>query len=712
MSRTSSAAGAAPVTSPKRHTGSNPFPLATNSIMARSAKACNLCRKMKQRCDAVERFPQGCSRCHRRNVPCEFDGNRVRANWVPSHTPSQPSSGAEAAAAIMMLMAGPSRHEGSDSGASDSSKSQAMNSAGSDADLSRSSFHSRNDPDVSPANGAMPDTVQNSTGTVAPKPAQPTRANVKDEHFDGPIERVLPFNTPLDDLVLGNITVSKEQIANMYFAYLEKCHPIFPVIADKLLAPGSPLFSNDRVLFWAMCSVGCVVTDVELSLPIFDYAKKQLFGSQEEENFLLRPYDEMSHVFAYIIIAYWPAKSGRFQKEVGWKYSGLALHMAMQIGLHHSASPSDFALVDQNTSARALAWIGVTVINQICSLTSGLPSTVSSTWSSIDDNLLLTGGHDGQKNSRNVDIAELIKQSRFLRLYSRAAAALCGNSDLKYGLALPQARYMLYKTFCDEISTMVNELSPMSYFTEMVALSCKLNLHSIMLLPGTLEQDTKNVIIPIFVVCVQITSLLTKMIESNIDKLILPQHFTRITVMATVTLYRLLASNYKHLVDERAALNAIAEGYRFLRSVHSVFSSYDEENGLSDKKLPWTLKMLGAIQIMYANDALSSNMCTISTRLGTSLFVSTIIEVIKWRAQNVVPDHHPNYDNGSNFVSHANLAEKANSTSTNTSSASPSSVNGSTAASSFIEDFPIPMDFDDDPDFEEFLRSTTWGIEV
>lgn len=669
---------------------------------------------MKQRCDAVERFPQGCSRCHRRNVPCEFDGNRVRANWVPSHTPSQSSSGAEAAAAIMMLMAGPSRHEGSDSGTSDSAKPQAMNSAGSDADVSRSSSHSRTDPDVSAISGAMSDMMQNSTGTVAHNPGQPARANVKDEHFNAspPVERVLPFDTPLEDVVLGNITVSKERITNMYFAYLEKCHPIFPVIADNLLAPGSPLFSNDKVLFWAMCSVGCAVTDVELILPVFNHAKKQLFGSQEEENFLLRPYDEMSHVFAYIIIAYWPAKSGRFQKEIGWKYSGLALHMAMEIGLHHSASPADFALVDQNTSARALAWIGVTVINQLFSLTSGLPTTVSSNWSSIDDNLLLTGGPSSQKYSKNVDIAELIKQSRFLRVYSRATAALCGNSDLKHGLALPQARYVLYKTFCDEISTMVNELSPMSSFTEMVALSCKLNLHSIMLLPGTLEQDTKNVIIPIFVVCVQITSLLTRMMESDIERLALPQHFTRITVMATVTLYRLLASNYKHLVDERAALNGIAEGYRFLRSVHTVFSSYDEENGVSDKKLPWTLKMLGAIQIMYANDALSPNMCTISTRLGTSLFVSTILEVIKWRAQNLMPEHHSNFDNSNSFVGQGTLADKANSTSTNTSSASPSSVNGSTAASSFVEDFPIPMDFDDDPDFEEFLRSTTWGIEV
>ncbi|CAN6675001.1 hypothetical protein TRVA0_077S00298 [Trichomonascus vanleenenianus] len=520
-----------------------------NSAGSRSSKACSSCRKRKQKCDAVKRFPLACTRCEKKSHFCELDSG-----------------------------------------------------------LKRSTAYNGRSPGSTGRNEDSPDDSR-------PPIAEIANTVFSSSVFFGNTGELLEPLSDISDTTIQGILIPKDTIVEMYTAYTRYYHPQYPIIPSLLLQmKPSPIFVTCRgILLWAMCLVACPVVHPQLQ-PALRTHMQMLISSGCGRNYLFRPVETLTYLCSQLLCAYFPCGARRLQDDNGYFYVGLATSIAFRLGAHQALySPK---LNEQNEKfsvkeGHLLAWGGLYLAHHTHSGSNGVPSMLPST----------TYNFRFLKEYEDPHRVDFYKSIQIVRVYRRFIHALTSDSEHENGNITPEARGPIYDLFTEELSHLTTELCPLSKLTEMHLLYCKLLMNMFFLIPDMLEQDTKRVIIPIYINSVRAAKTLTEIKESGGQLATLPLFVFRMIVANIIVLYRILASPYKSMVNEDSCFNCISELYRHLQEMEKAHS----------RGCTFGIEFVDALQKMFVEGQLSPKLCKIGTRQASSVIVYTMVEYLYWQ---------------------------------------------------------------------------------
>ncbi|ORZ16996.1 hypothetical protein BCR42DRAFT_450824 [Absidia repens] len=189
----------------------------------------------------------------------------------------------------------------------------------------------------------------------------------------------------------------------------------------------------------------------------------------------------------------------------------------------------------------ALMWMACFHMNQRLASIHGVPATAT-----LDYALLAKFNDDIKKNSYRtrttcVDVddndieealSEFVKQVHILHLLNRCINTLGIDTDATHdytstlgsnrkrnieqqssnGMLDPSYRRLVHSSLEATLSQLGVDYSPMSPMTELIFLHTKVQLHSFLLAPDTLDRDKRWVVSPISIVCMQILQLVQLML--------------------------------------------------------------------------------------------------------------------------------------------------------------------------------------------------------
>lgn len=642
--------------------------MAMNS--ARTPKACLSCRKMKQKCNAFERYPDPCSRCEKKSTQCVIDGvvaAPIRSSWIGTNvklpriieTSASPGS------------TGTASQIPSPSSATHLPNNSVASSGGAPTQIRHHQQDMRSSPGYGTQGGAnmkvgssVPGIDSFVSGTsnglsdpegVAPLPFQmrhsheppsslyppqqvsatrfqpfeqsrsPSQASSqpgvleqqRDIYFGAkPEEIVPPFK--LDEVYsICGTTIHKDRLEKLYTAYFRHYHKIFPILPlDLMSREEPPFFDQQKLLFWAICLVASSVADTDLSAILLLHVRTVLHSRGPYHSWQ-RPYETLAITYSLTIMCYWSLGTKIIHEEVGWLFNSLAHHLALQADLHHPQHFADLqgSMPESMKIARAKAWVSVVVTNIQLSLGEGYASTVTAS------------GLNPERMFRSFpELSELTKQYKILRVAARATNSLANNPESEFGLSFPETRGILYKTILEVFAQFNVEMSPMDPWTELVCHCAKLCLHTIMLLPDTLERDTKMAIIPLYQTAIEINRLLNSLRQTEETLMASPLFVIRSVLNVAVSLYKILTSSYRSILDEKEVL-PLAD-----QLIDHLSHLSPSKNGIH-----WSLAVATGIRTMFQAGKLSPVLCSVRSRMGSSVMVSCGIELLAWRRSQGKP---------------------------------------------------------------------------
>lgn len=617
---------------------------------ARTPKACLSCRKMKQKCNAFERYPDPCTRCERKAVNCVLDGiigAPMRSSWTGTPSVSLPR--------ILESSLATTTSNGTVSAVSQRSspvssqlpvevqhqQSLTPHDALSPINNTIGSPQVRVSPPVPGINalvsGATINENSKSLGSAAPFGHQahprftpsPSRSSARfspqtltenekstlgdDKYSPATAPQQLPTAPPfeLDEVytICGQL-VSKERLVRLYATYFKHYHPVFPVIPLDLMKDDAPRFDQHKMLFWAICVVASSVADAELSTILLAHVRS-IMHSRSPYHAFSKFYENLAATFALIIMSYWALGTKSIQDEVAWLFNSLAHHLALQADLHHTQHFADIhgSMPEKMKLARAKAWVAVAISNIQVSIGEGFTSTVTA--SGLNPTRVFRGC---------TEFEQVTKQYLILRLTAKVTNSLGNDPNSELGLSYPETRGVLYRTFLESFAQTSLDLAPMSSWTELNFLCCKLVLHEFMLLPDTLERDTRSAVVPLYETALRMNNIFIAMRQSEATLLVAPLFTIRGVVNITVTLYKLLVSSQRTLLDERETL-ALAD--QLIDHLSLLTSS---NNGPH-----WSFSVASSIRTMYQMGKLSPVLCSVRSRMGCSVLIGCGIELMAWR---------------------------------------------------------------------------------
>lgn len=153
-----------------------------------------------------------------------------------------------------------------------------------------------------------------------------------------------------------------------------RCHPYLPFTISHFI---ESLYTKCPLLFWVICAV----------------ASPSSFRSQLEphvkdmiRDLVLTPPGSVEAVQVLLIICMWPFPFSWHLHDPSFIYSGLAIQIGLQIGLHRPTLLSEFSLGKQQqhsdpdpnsdateTTSRITTWLACYVVNQIQASRRGVP---------------------------------------------------------------------------------------------------------------------------------------------------------------------------------------------------------------------------------------------------------------------------------------------------------------------------------------------------
>jgi hypothetical protein len=468
--------------------------------------------------------------------------------------------------------------------------------------------------------------TKNKTNATLPKPTPQTpiqmQAHSNPMQIDSNVAEL--FTT---DQVILNVVIKADTINHLFQVFITHYYPYAPVFPKEYLNP-SLLSAESQILFWTVCSIAAPIGCPSLMYTISEHVK-QLLQKQAFAYYFYNPFFAMAHVLSLLLLCYWPLPHKTSQEDVSWVYCGQAIHMGLLIGLHRSAFKNEYILNDSEKSQRkrvtALIWMACFHANQLLASFHGLLSTAVLEYTPFSKAIF-------DNSDQDPSLHEFLKQVKILQTLDRCMKALGATSSVTQvnGAADPAIRGLLHKTFDDSFSQLAIDCSPMSKVTEIYYLHSKLQLHSFLLSPDSTAEDQKSVIVPVYFVCTQIIKSAKLLVEdSNQNNQAWPIMIVQCIIVAAVVLFRISTSNYKHHIDEEIARNSISDAYSIFRRL-----------SIEPKDTPGRcINLLNGLSTMLATNSLSTEICTVYSRLGAGIFCEMLMEYKKWAAAN---DHTPN----------------------------------------------------------------------
>ncbi|KAK6355573.1 hypothetical protein TWF696_004673 [Orbilia brochopaga] len=444
-------------------------------------RACNECRQQKLRCDVVQSPYSDCSRCKRLKLECRIDSNFKRTvkrskiaemekevaylrsllgmtsstsspvvppslQFQPSGQISQPLLEASASA-ISSLAAPQTIPIGFNTFASENPNN--------DQDMQLTSL--------------LADMKNDRRGTHKPS---------------------VDAAPPKDSQTLEDVMLTKEHIDELFRVFFEHYHPFLPML-DPSTSP-STYYNSSQLLFWVVISIASRrYPNSEPNLLIrLSRAVSRLVWS----TLATVPHNKYV-VKALILLSTWPFPTSSTLTDPTYMLSGLAVSVAIQMGLHRPGFGKDYtkfaskAKVDSNeVSDRTTTWACCNISAQSVSTGLGLPPDTQYDWT-ISNALLHTAKYPLPTPLRN-----LVLIQRFVDTVTRS---LSSNNNDPIGLLDREGRPAVITLLERRLDELEGELNPSLTPLHRIYLLCaRLHLRSFHLFesPTTSSASTNRII--------------------------------------------------------------------------------------------------------------------------------------------------------------------------------------------------------------------------
>lgn len=266
------------------------------------------------------------------------------------------------------------------------------------------------------------------------------------------------------DKVLGDLNLSEIEVIELFGVFFGRCRIYLPF---KINGSSEVLYRSCPLLFWAICAVPA---------PPAIRSKLEPQLKRLVSDVLLEPPGSVEIVQALLILCMWPLSFSWNRHDSSLIYSGIAIHMGLQLGLHRPALASEFCLdvehlqAEPDNETKKTTWLACYIVSQMQVARCGLPLPFPE-----DSNLVIA--FDDPKVS-----PELSLLCHIYRLLGQSANVIGAKGPSVSGLADPITRVNMVMQFRHQFCTLWKRLLPYkSNMLELGFLSARLQLWSFVL---------------------------------------------------------------------------------------------------------------------------------------------------------------------------------------------------------------------------------------
>lgn len=244
------------------------------------------------------------------------------------------------------------------------------------------------------------------------------------------------------DKILGELRLSEIEVTGLFRDFFGRCHIYLPF---NIIGSSEALYHSCPLLFWAICMVPAPPA-------IRSKLEPQLKGLVS--NVILEPPGSVEIVQALLILCMWPPSFSWNRHDSSLLYSGIAIHMGLQLGLHRPTLAREFSLDDDHLQAepdcetKTTTWLACYIVSQMQVARSGLPLP-------FPEDSILVAAFDDLKVSPDLSLL-----CHIYRLLGQSAKVIGTNGPSLSGLVDPITRVNMVMMFRVQFCTLWERLLP------------------------------------------------------------------------------------------------------------------------------------------------------------------------------------------------------------------------------------------------------------
>ncbi|KAH3666215.1 hypothetical protein OGAPHI_004404 [Ogataea philodendri] len=390
--------------------------------------ACVECRQQKAKCDAHETAPGPCTRCKRRNLPCE-----LKSDYKRTYKRAKIAQLEKEYEVLRQRLHGDPQSL---------DLLPHMNALSPLPPHVQPPIISQQARFVSPTPSPIPvaaKTVPNSGPVVIRNNVEPTFFGTKGpDPVPVPCIHIDPSLYVCQPKSLGDVHLSEEQIKALFGEYVERYHPILPVV--DVFKGVEKLYKLCPVLFWTIMYTSlrkhqsAIISREESSSlyfalsPILKSALAELaispitrYAPAEMEEAILNV-SSVHSVQALLIFTFWPPLKSSLSADASWNSIGMAIFQAIRIGLHVPGhSPDGMKTTNMDLlQEQVRTWLCCNAVSQTIGTAFGFPSFVQ-----LDTSLLMSC-----KPNSSFEISESLRQMVEIQLFEDSLAKTMNSNPL------------------------------------------------------------------------------------------------------------------------------------------------------------------------------------------------------------------------------------------------------------------------------------------
>jgi hypothetical protein len=387
--------------------------------------------------------------------------------------------------------------------------------------------------------------------------AKPTsEIHVLNSNFENEDEKV--FQPCISSKQIANINLTADQVTDIFQLYFEKLHIYLPFRMSRSI---ETIYEVCPLLFWVIVAVAS--RDQVMVKNLIPHVKQMV------SEITLKPARNVEIVQALLILCMWPFLYHSQLEDPSFIYSGMAMHIGLQIGLHRPEFTFEFSskedVLRSSAHIRRTTWIACFVVNQMQATGHGVPATLPQ-----DYNLLSSLDHD----LTPVYLAQLGHITRLTVTFTAAIGFIAASLQ---GLIEPHERMNMIKLYDQEFSYLkLTKLRDMPQNIEVIFLAAQLQLFSFSLHDDI--SDSLDLVATVQKAETTACKLIQLVPQSELE--FVPGYWSRYVILAVVMLLKILKSpnaGNSYLIN-----NQITLAHQILNSISKVD---DDGNQRSDRLL-------------------------------------------------------------------------------------------------------------------------------
>lgn len=576
----------------------------------RPVTSCSFCRQHKIKCNALDNFPNPCTRCEKMLLKCEIDPQfRPKKG---SQLQSLKTDVDELKAKIEIL----------------TKNETLLTQALAQQNSMSLELSSTNIGDICYTPSDDLNSIYSHSSEMEPfkittplsKYDMPDNSPVKEADF--PV---------IEEFVLGEVRLSLEKANKLHDCFINRYLAFLPILKSN---NATELYYKSKLLFWTVILTASL-SEPEPSLYM---TLSSLIKQMAIETCWIRTPRSTHVIQALLILCIWPLPNEKVLDDTSYRFVGLAKNLSLQLGLHRGGgfikefSRTQVNLGPDSEKWRTRSWLTIFFLEQFWSSTLGLPPSINTT-----DYLLENARID---QSLPKDFRQLISLSIFQSKLVNVMGISVTRPD---GLLEPSNRAGSLNILDRELERLKFKLKiEENSAVEIYFLYVKLMICGFAFLPGTPIEDQVKYVSSGYLASTRIVTIISQMINNNKIALIeLPIYIRQALTYSVLVLFKLNLSRYMIEKYVDSARQSIVTVHRLLRNTLSSWKDLQNDISRTAKILENLNIVLYTYPEVFIVDDDSSIISKIRSHLTASLFYDLVWCVHEARRRTLLDKQNP-----------------------------------------------------------------------